>query len=182
MTSVVFHAGRLFDGTGAALAEGDVRIEDGRIVEVGTDLDGDDGIDCTGKTLLPGLFDTHVHVVSRYEDFEEIRVLHEPFSAPFFRVAENMRRTLACGITTVRDAAGADAGMRLAVEEGSLVGPRMQISVTMLSMTGDTTIRGCRAAARGRGASPIPGCRAASATGWTAWPRRSARSSAPAQT
>jgi imidazolonepropionase-like amidohydrolase len=47
-----------------------------------------------------------------------------------------MRRTLACGITTVRDAAGADAGMRLAVEEGSLVGPRMQISVTMLSMTG----------------------------------------------
>ena len=136
MASVVFHAGRLFDGTGAALAEGDVRIEDGRIVEVGTDLDGDDGIDCTGKTLLPGLFDTHVHLVSRYEDFEEIRVLHEPFSAPFFRVAENMRRTLACGITTVRDAAGADAGMRLAVEEGSLVGPRMQISVTMLSMTG----------------------------------------------
>ena len=68
--------------------------------------------------------------------FDEVRVLHEPFSAPFFRVTENLRRTLASGITTVRDAAGADAGLRLAVDEGSLVGPRMQISVTMLSMTG----------------------------------------------
>ncbi|HEX6399912.1 MAG TPA: amidohydrolase family protein, partial [Actinomycetota bacterium] len=136
MTRTVFHGGRLFDGTGASIADGDLLIEDGRIVELGTDLDGDEGVDCRGKTVLPGLFDTHVHLTSRYEDFDEVQVLHEPFSAPFFRAAENLRRTLACGITTVRDAAGADAGMRLAVQEGSLVGPRMQISVTMLSMTG----------------------------------------------
>lgn len=136
MSRIVFHGGRVFDGTGVALAEADVLIEDGRILEVGPGLDGDDAIDCAGKALLPGLFDTHVHMASRYEDFDEVRVMNEPFSAGFYRVAENMRRTLACGITTVRDAAGADAGMRLAVEEGSLVGPRMQISVTMLSMTG----------------------------------------------
>ena len=43
---------------------------------------------------------------------------------------------MALGITTVRDASGADAGLRAAVEEGTLVGPRMQISVNMLSMTG----------------------------------------------
>jgi len=133
---VVFHGGRVFDGTGASLADADVVVEDGRIVEVGPGLDGDDGIDCAGKALLPGMFDVHVHMVSRYEDFDEVRVMNEPFSAAFYRAGENMRRTLACGITTVRDAAGADAGMRLAVEEGSLVGPRMQISVTMLSMTG----------------------------------------------
>jgi imidazolonepropionase-like amidohydrolase len=136
VTRVVFHGGQVFDGTGAALADADVVVEDGRIVDVGAGLDGDDGIDCRGKTLLPGLFDVHVHLAFRYEDFDEVRVMNEPFSASFYRVAENMRRTLACGITTVRDAAGADAGMRLAVEEGSLVGPRMQISVTMLSMTG----------------------------------------------
>jgi imidazolonepropionase-like amidohydrolase len=136
VSRIVFHGGRVFDGTGAPLADADVVIEDGRIAEVGSGLDGDDGIDCSGKALLPGLFDTHVHMVSRYEDFDEVRVMHEPFSTPFYRVTENMRRTLACGITTVRDAAGADAGMRLAVDEGSLVGPRMQISVTMLSMTG----------------------------------------------
>ena len=51
-------------------------------------------------------------------------------------MAENLRTTLALGITTVRDASGADAGLKLAVEEGTLVGPRMQISVNMLSMTG----------------------------------------------
>jgi imidazolonepropionase-like amidohydrolase len=136
VTRVVFHGGQVFDGTGAALADADVVVEDGRIVDVGPGLDGDDGIDCAGRTLLPGLFDVHVHLGFRYEDFDEVRVMNEPFSASFYRVAENMRRTLACGITTVRDAAGADAGMRLAVEEGSLVGPRMQISVTMLSMTG----------------------------------------------
>jgi imidazolonepropionase-like amidohydrolase len=133
---LVFRGGRIFDGTGSEISDGDVLVEDGRIVEVGADLDGDESVDCAGKTLLPGLFDTHVHLVSRYEDFDEVRVLHEPFSAPFYRVPENLRRTLTCGITTVRDAGGADAGMRLAVEEGSLVGPRMQISVTMLSMTG----------------------------------------------
>ena len=106
MTRVVFHGGQLFDGTGAPLADADVLVEDGRILEVGSGLDGDEGIDCGGKTLLPGLFDTHIHLASRHEDFDEVRVLHEPFSMPFFRAAENMRRTLACGITTIRDAAG----------------------------------------------------------------------------
>jgi imidazolonepropionase-like amidohydrolase len=126
----------VFDGTGTPLADADVAIEDGTIVGVGDGLDGEESVECGGKALLPGLFDTHVHVASRYEDFDEVKVMNEPFSVPFFRAAENLRRTLACGITTVRDAAGADAGMRLAVEEGSLLGPRMQVSVTMLSMTG----------------------------------------------
>ena len=44
----VFHGGRVFDGTGAAPADGDVVIEDGRIVEVGSGLDGDEGVDCAG--------------------------------------------------------------------------------------------------------------------------------------
>jgi imidazolonepropionase-like amidohydrolase len=157
MGRIVFHGGRVFDGTGAGLAEADVVVEDGRFAEVGAGLDGDEGVDCSGKTLLPGLFDTHVHLVSRYEEFDEVRVLHEPFTAPFYRVAENMRRTLACGITTVRDAAGADAGMRLAVEEGSLVGPRMQISVTMLSMTGGHNDPWLPSGATGAWGQPYPG-------------------------
>jgi imidazolonepropionase-like amidohydrolase len=157
MTRVVFHGGRIVDGTGATVADGDLLIEDGRIVEVGSGLDGDEGIDCSGRTLVPGLFDTHVHLVSRYEDFDEVRVLHEPFSVPFYRAAENLRRTLACGITTVRDAAGADAGMRLAVEEGSLVGPRMQISVTMLSMTGGHNDPWLPSGGAGAWSQPYPG-------------------------
>ncbi len=157
MGKIVFHGGRVFDGTGAALADADVVIEGDRILEVGPGLDGDEGIDCAGKALLPGLFDTHVHMASRYEDFDEVRVMHEPFSAAFYRVADNMRRTLACGITTVRDAAGADAGMRLAVEEGSLVGPRIQISVTMLSMTGGHNDPWLPSGATGVWGQPYPG-------------------------
>ena len=116
MTRTVFTGGRVFDGTGAAISDADVAIEGGLIVDVGPGLDGDDGVDCSGKALLPGLFDCHVHLAFRHEDFDEVRVMNEPFSLPFFRMAENLRTTLALGITTVRDASGADAGLRSAVE------------------------------------------------------------------
>ena len=132
----LFAGGRVFDGTGAAIAEADVVVEGERIVEVGPGLDGDEAVDVSGRTLLPGLFDCHVHVAFRHEDLDELRVMHEPFSYRFFRVAETLRTTLALGITTVRDAAGADLGLKQAVEDGVLIGPRMQISVNMLSMTG----------------------------------------------
>lgn len=157
MTRTVFTGGRVFDGTGAPLAEADVVVEDGRILAVGPGLDGDEAVDCTGKAILPGLFDVHVHIAFSYEDFDEVRLMHEPFSLRFFRVAENLRRTIALGITTVRDASGADAGMRAAVEQGLLVGPRMQISVTMLSMTGGHNDPWLPSGARGAWGTPYPG-------------------------
>jgi len=131
----VFHGGRIFDGTGSAPAEGDLVIEDGRIVEAGAGLDGDAGVDATGCTLLPGLFDCHVHLMGRYDD-DELTVAHRPFSYAFYLAPENMMITLRQGITNVRDAGGADAGVKRAVEDGLLPGPRMQIAVTMLSQTG----------------------------------------------
>ena len=136
MGRTVFHGGVVFDGTGSPPSPGDVVIDDGRIVEVGPGLDGDDAVDCTGKALLPGLFDCHVHLAFRYEDFDEYARMQEPFSLGFYRSVQNLRTTIALGITTVRDASGADAGLRIAVDEGTFVGPRMQVSVSMLSMTG----------------------------------------------
>ena len=157
MSTTVFHGGAVFDGSGAVPADADVVIDDGRIVEVGPGLDGDEGIDCTGKALLPGLFDCHVHLASRYEDFDEYARMQEPFSLAFHRMAQNLRTTLALGITTVRDAAGADAGLRVAVDEGTLVGPRMQISVTMLSMTGGHSDPWLLSGARGLWGIEYPG-------------------------
>ena len=136
MGRTVFHGGMVFDGSGPPPASADVVIEDGRIVEVGSGLDGDDGIDCARKALLPGLFDCHVHLGFRYEDFDEYARMQEPFSLGFYRSIQNLRTTIGLGITTVRDASGADAGLRIAVDEGTLVGPRMQVSISMLSMTG----------------------------------------------
>ncbi len=131
----LFHGGKVFDGTMAPLADGDVVIEDGTIVEVGPGLDGDDGVDCTGKALLPGLFDTHVHLTGTYED-DELTIQHRPFSYGFYQTPANLMTTVRLGITSVRDAGGADAGLRRAVDEGVLVGPRMQVAITMLSQTG----------------------------------------------
>jgi imidazolonepropionase-like amidohydrolase len=132
----VFRGARVFDGTGSAPAEADVVVEDGRFVDIGPGLDGDEAVDVAGKHLLPGMFDCHVHVASTYDDFDETAVMHRPFTYGFFRIPATLRTTLALGITTIRDASGADLGVKRAVDDGVLVGPRMQISVQMLSITG----------------------------------------------
>lgn len=134
MTRIVFSGGRLFDGTGAPPADGDVVIADGRIVEVGTGLDGDEAVDCRGKTTVPGLFDCHVHVTANGPDL--LLALNKPFSYPYYEAVVNLQRTLEAGITTVRDAGGADLGVKEAVERGLVQGPRMKISITILSQTG----------------------------------------------
>src|SRR5207249_6997349 len=130
----VFAGGRVFDGTGAPIAEADVAISDGVIAEVGVGLDGDDLVDVSGLTILPGLFDCHVHVLLGHVDI--FRLLQTPFSYRFYDAIRNLDATLRIGITTVRDAGGADLGVKQALEEGILRGPRMQISITMLSQTG----------------------------------------------
>lgn len=133
MSRTVLQGGRIFDGTGSPIADGDIAFEDGRIVDVGSGLDGDDGIDVTGCTLLPGLFDCHVHVTSSGTDF--LQRLQRPFSYQFYEAVRNLSATLDCGITTVRDAGGADLGIQRAVEDGLIEGPRMRIAITILSQT-----------------------------------------------
>lgn len=134
MSRTVFTGGRLFDGTGSPAETSDVAIEDGRVVAVGSGLDGDVSVDCSGKTIVPGLFDCHVHVTSSGPDL--LAALNKPFSLPYFEAVVNLRRTLGAGITTVRDAGGADLGVKQAVDQGLIAGPRMRIAVTILSQTG----------------------------------------------
>ena len=134
MTRQLFRGGRLFDGTGAEPALADVAVEDGRIVAIGTGLDGDTSVDVTDRTLFPGFFDCHVHVTFSHVDLW--REAQTPFSYRFFEAAANLRRTLEGGVTTIRDAGGADLGVKQAVLDGLTPGPRMQISLSMLSQTG----------------------------------------------
>ncbi|HLZ31643.1 MAG TPA: amidohydrolase family protein [Chloroflexota bacterium] len=131
---VVFQGGRVFDGTGAAPAEADVTVADGRIVDIGRGLDGDTAVDLSGKCLLPGLFDCHTHVA--FTTIDLMSRLQTPFSYRFFEAAHNLRSTLQLGITSIRDAGGADLGIKQAVADGLVPGPRMQISIRMLSQTG----------------------------------------------
>jgi imidazolonepropionase-like amidohydrolase len=134
MTRLLFRGGAVFDPNADSLASADVVVENGRILEVGSGLDGDRTIDCTGLHLLPGLFDAHVHVMLSHIDIW--RIVQTPFSYRFFEAAGNLEATLRAGITTVRDAGGADLGVKQAVDDGLIKGPRLQISLNMLSQTG----------------------------------------------
>src|SRR5688572_11785224 len=134
MTRTLFSGGSIFDGTGAAVGQADLAVESGRIVEIGPGLDGDARVDVTGKTILPGLFDCHTHVT--FSHIDTMRRIQAPFSYRFYEAMHNLEATLRIGITTIRDAGGADLGVKQAVEDGLIRGPRMQISLGMISQTG----------------------------------------------
>ncbi|MGP4017844.1 amidohydrolase family protein [Saccharopolyspora sp. 5N708] len=137
MTRTVLRGGRIVDGTGAAPTDGDVVLDAGRIAEVGTGLDADDEVDVTGLTILPGFVDCHVHVV--FSGVDPFRMQHEPFSYQFYAAARNLAMTLGTGVTTVRDAGGADAGIKKALSDGLIEGPRLRTAVTVLGQTGGHT-------------------------------------------
>ncbi|MEX2422640.1 MAG: amidohydrolase family protein [Acidimicrobiia bacterium] len=130
----VVRGGQIFDGTGAPFSSGELAIEDGRIVAVGTDLDGDDQIDVSGKSITPGFIDCHVHIGFRDVDFFE--ALKRPFALKYFEAAHHLATTLDTGITTARDAGGASLGIKTAVEQGLIRGPRLRISLTMITQSG----------------------------------------------
>ncbi|MCP3977143.1 MAG: amidohydrolase family protein [bacterium] len=130
---------RLFAGGSVVAPDGsvsvaDVAVEDGRILEVGSGLDADETVDVSGKHLLPGLFDCHIHLGFSHIDF--VQMARTPPGLMYFESIAGMQKTIDCGITTVRDAGGTDLGTKVAVERGIVVGPRMQIAIGMLSQTG----------------------------------------------
>ena len=143
MTSTLIHNGTLIDGTGAdPITDGAVLIEDDRIRAVGplaeiTVPDDAERIDAGGGTILPGLIDTHVHMMFEIADMQTM--ITRPFSYNFYKATTHMRKTIDAGVTTVRDAGGSDLGTKRAIQDGMVVGPRMQISITILGITGGHT-------------------------------------------
>jgi imidazolonepropionase-like amidohydrolase len=75
-----------------------------------------------------------VHVTA--SELGIMSALQTPFSYHFYETARNLRTLLGLGITTIRDASGADLGIKQAVADGLIAGPRMQITLTMISQTG----------------------------------------------
>ena len=141
MKRTLVRNGTLIDGNGGPLRKNaSVLIEDNRIVQVGdADSIAQPGgevqvIDAQGGYILPGFVDCHVHLA--LENLTIERVLSTPLSFTLFQSIDHMRRTLEAGVTSVRDAGGADQGLQQAVEEGLVAGPRMQITITILSITG----------------------------------------------
>lgn len=91
-------------------------------------------IDAAGRAVLPGLIDAHVHVVATSHDLAGLAL--QPASLVAAESAQLMAAMLRRGFTTVRDAAGADHGLRSAVERGLFQGPRLFIAGQPISQTG----------------------------------------------
>ncbi|WP_029138051.1 metal-dependent hydrolase family protein [Nakamurella lactea] len=133
----ILRGGTVFDGTGTDPYPADVVLDGSVITSVGSGPEfqpGDRVIDLSGHTVLPGLIDCHVHAV--FSGVDTLALMQEPFSYQFYAAQRNLQRTLDIGVTTVRDAGGADLGMKQATDEGLIDGPDLQTAVTVLSQTG----------------------------------------------
>lgn len=145
---VVLQARRLIDGTGKAPIENPIiLITDDRITAVGSAATitfpaGAKIIDLGDATLLPGFIDAHTHLIGRVlgdpegenspaRDFESFGAILG---------VGNARDTLMAGFTTVRNVGASgrfdDMALRKAINEGWVVGPRMQSAGHSLGITG----------------------------------------------
>ena len=130
----------LFDGVSDELRRGvHVLVADGRIEAVSeTAIPGEaHAIDATGRTLMPGLIDAHVHVAAATPNLAALEAMSPAYVAHW--TARNLSQTLDRGFTTLRDVGGGDAGTKRALEEGLIRGPRLQTSGKALGQTGGHT-------------------------------------------
>jgi imidazolonepropionase-like amidohydrolase len=135
MTRVLLRAGSVLDVVSGEVREADVVIEGDRIVAVGSGLDGDEAVDCSGGLLLPGLIDCHTHVCLSHA-FSTGDPMDAPHSTRPLSAVPVLRTLLRLGVTTARDAWGADAGLRLALRQGWIAGPDLFISLRQVCTTG----------------------------------------------
>jgi len=129
----VIRDARVFDGQASELVEADIRVEAGRIVEMGKHVrsPGPPEWRAAGRVVSPGLVDAHFHAYAVGLDPEEL-----PLSYLALAAQHRLRAALARGFTTVRDVAGGDAGLELAIERGHLLSPRYLYTGAALSQTG----------------------------------------------
>ena len=140
----VIHAGRLIDGVSkTARANVSIIIHEGRIAEVKDGFvapEGDDVVDLSNSTVLPGLIDCHVHITFQFDGGNPIAesVTQTRFDSAV-RSTAYARNTLLAGFTSVRDV-GADidvvVALKKAVEKGIVDGPRMWVAGPPLGPTG----------------------------------------------
>ena len=131
---------RLLDARSERPLAGDGLLMDdeGRIAQVrqaaGSIPDGVPVIDAEGRTLVPGLIDCHIHLSGTYELLHDtVRRSYTEWTAVMLAAG---RSVLECGITTARDGGFTPAGFRRIFERREYPGPRLQVSVMPLSITG----------------------------------------------
>jgi imidazolonepropionase-like amidohydrolase len=146
-TPVLLTPARVFDGTD--IHEGwAVLVRGERITAVGPAASiavpsGTRRVDLAGATLLPGLIEGHSHLLLHpyNETSWDDQVLREPLALRVARATNHARETLRAGFTTVRDlgtegAGYADVGLKRAIAQGIIPGPRMIVTTRAIVATG----------------------------------------------
>lgn len=138
MAITIFENATVIDtDAGAILSDHYVAVEGMCIAEVSPSpivADGATRIDLRGRTLMPGLIDSHVHVTAYTANFTEMQR-----ASPFYvasAAAQLMGAMLDRGFTTVRDVGGGEFGLAQAQTEGLLRGPRLIYGGKAISPTG----------------------------------------------
>lgn len=134
------------------IEDGHVHIKDGKIVAVGKRPDvlpnGAEVVDTKGKTLMPGMINSHAHL--NWDGIHELsrQSMDDPRPISVFKAAGNMLKSLRAGITLVRDLGFHDLNLftKQAVEQGIFPGPRVLVSGESIIQTGGHTYWVCREA------------------------------------
>lgn len=126
---------RLIDCTGAApLEDAAVRVEQGRIVDIGprqdVGRDGDELVELDGATILPGLWDAHLHLGGVVPPWEH-RFGQDSEAEYAYRCVRKAQDNLQAGVTSARtmgDKFNADIKLKAAIDQGFLQGPRLFVA------------------------------------------------------
>ena len=143
-TILAIKCGRLIDGiSDKPIINAVVLVENDRIRDVGQNLKIPEGakvIDLSQSTVLPGLIDSHTHLLLHGGSYDD-QILKESQAYRTILGTVAARRTLEAGFTTIRDvetegAMYADVALRDAINKGVIPGPRIFASTRSLSITG----------------------------------------------
>lgn len=138
MSITVFENCLLFDGIADELQPGmSVAIENKQIREISDrkiTIPGAAVFDVNKRVLMPGLIDAHMHVYSAFLNYALTADM--PHTLMAIHATQRLREILDRGFTTVRDVAGGDFGIKQAVDQGLIPGPRLFIGGRAISMTG----------------------------------------------
>jgi len=134
-------AGKLVDATGRVVANAVIVVDGDTITSIGTGAPppGAEVIDLSRYTIIPGLIDVHTHMTYYWDRAPGTRPLGQPrrpAGVTTVLAAENARRTLETGVTTIRDLGASnevDYAMRDLINMGKMVGPRMFVAGQGLS-------------------------------------------------
>jgi imidazolonepropionase-like amidohydrolase len=126
----------VWDGTGDSAVSADVLIEGDKIRAVGPNLkaDGAQRIDGGGRTLIPGLIDSHQHIMLPNGGPTEYKVDIDPYLNAY-QSAAAAEKMLLRGFTTMRDLMGPSVSLGKAIDQGLVVGPRIYSSQAAIGCT-----------------------------------------------